>query len=205
MTTNLDALIPREDFEIKDGNQIPSQNLPAIQVRDLEAGSFLYQTLRKPDFQRETSEWTPDKVCDLIQSFLDGDLIPAVIFWNSGGYNFVIDGAHRLSAIIAWVTDDYGDGIISQSFFEYSISSEQSDIAEKTRKLIKKKFGTYNDHKYAITNQDKVTPEMLERAKKLATLTIQLQWVRGDSSKAEASFFKINEQASPINDTEKNY
>lgn len=203
MTANLDALISREDFEIKDNNQIPAQNLPAIQVRDLESGSFLYQTLRKPDFQRETSEWTPDKICDLIQSFLDGDLIPAVIFWNSGGYNFVIDGAHRLSAIIAWVTDDYGDGIISQSFFEYAISAEQSAIAEKTRKLIKKKFGTYSDHKYAITNTDKVAPEMLERAKKLATLTIQLQWVRGDSSKAEASFFKINEQASPINDTEK--
>ncbi|MEO6903501.1 MAG: DUF262 domain-containing protein [Bacteroidia bacterium] len=203
MTTNLDALIPREDFEIKDGSQTPSQNLPAIQVRDLEAGSFLYQTLRKPDFQRETSEWTPEKICDLIQSFLDGDLIPAVIFWNSGGYNFVIDGAHRLSAIIAWVTDDYGDGVISQSFFEYSISSDQSDIAEKTRKLIKKKFGAYSDHKFAITNQDKVNPEMLERAKRLATLTVQLQWVRGDSSKAEASFFKINEQASPINDTEK--
>ncbi|KAA5534872.1 DUF262 domain-containing protein [Taibaiella lutea] len=203
MTANLDALIPREDFEIKDNNQTPSQSLPAIQVRDLESGSFLYQTLRKPDFQRETSEWTPEKVCDLIQSFLDGDLIPAVIFWNSGGYNFVIDGAHRLSAIIAWVTDDYGDGVISQSFFEYSISLEQAEIADKTRRLIKKKFGTYNDHKYAITNQDKVTSEMLERAKKLATLTIQLQWVRGDSSKAEASFFKINEQASPINDTEK--
>lgn len=203
MTTNLDALIPREDFEIKDGSSNPAQNLPAIQVRDLESVSFLYQTLRKPDFQRETSEWTPEKVCDLIQSFLEGDLIPAVIFWNSGGYNFVIDGAHRLSAIISWVTDDYGDGVISQSFFEYSISAEQLEIAEKTRRLIKKKYGTYNDHKYAITNQDKVSPEMLDRAKKLATLTIQLQWVQGDSSKAEASFFKINEQASPINDTEK--
>ncbi len=203
MTTNLDALIPREDFEVKETGQNPSQNLPALQVRDLEAGSFLYHTLRKPDFQRETSEWSPDKVCDLIQSFLDGDLIPAVIFWNSGGYNFVIDGAHRLSAIIAWVTDDYGDGVISQSFFEYNISSEQSEIADKTRKLIKKKFGTYNDHKFAISNPDKVSSEMIERAKKLATLTIQLQWVRGDSSKAEASFFKINEQASPINDTEK--
>lgn len=135
----------------------------------------MYQTLRKPDFQRETSEWTPDKVCDLIQSFLEGDLIPAVIFWNSGEFNFVIDGAHRLSAIIAWVTDDYGDGIVSQSFFEYSISTEQSEIADKTRRLIKKKFGTYNDHKFAINNQDKVTLEMLDRAKKLATLTIQLQ------------------------------
>lgn len=202
MNVNLDALIPREDFEVKNLNP-PLQNLPAIQVRDLETGSFLYLTLRKPDFQRETSEWTPEKVCELIRSFLEGDLIPAVILWNSGGYNFVIDGAHRLSAIIAWVTDDYGDGIISQSFFEHNISQEQNEVAEKTRKLVRQKFGTYKDHQYAINSQSQVSSEMLNRAKKLAILTIQLQWVQGDSSKAEASFFKINEQASPINLTEK--
>jgi len=44
-------------------------------------------------------------------------LIPAIILWNSGRYIFTIDGAHRLSALIAWVLDDYGDGIISQTFF----------------------------------------------------------------------------------------
>ena len=32
---------------------------------------------------------------------------------------------------------------------------------------------------------------------------IQLQWVQGDSSKAEDSFFRINQQASPIDETEK--
>lgn len=203
MTANLDALIPREDFEVKENVENPFQNLPALQIRDLEENTFVYKTLRKPDFQRETSEWTEEKIYELIQSFISGDLIPAVILWNSSGYNFVIDGAHRLSAIIAWVTDDYGDGPISKSFFGFNITPEQIDVAEKTRKLINKKIGSYKEHLYAINNADKVEKALLESAQRLATLTIQLQWVRGDSRKAEASFFKINEQASPINETEK--
>jgi hypothetical protein len=202
MNVNLDALIPREDFEVKDAGT-SSFKLPAIQIRDLEYNAFLYRTLRKPDFQRETSDWAPEKICDFIESFLEGDLIPSVIFWNSGGLNFVIDGAHRLSALISWVMDDYGDGSVSKAFFGYNISKEQLDIAEKTRKLVKKKIGNYQEYQYAITNPDKVDPTLLSQAMKLATLTIQLQWVAGDSSKAEASFFKINEQATPIDETEK--
>jgi hypothetical protein len=203
MNANIDALISREDFEVNDQIDNPYQNLPALQIRDLEENAFVFKTLRKPDFQRETSEWTDQKIYELIQSFLNGDLIPAVILWNSSGFNFVIDGAHRLSAIIAWVTNDYGDGPISKSFFGFNISAEQAEVAEKTRSLINKKIGSYKDHEYAINNPDKVERDLLERAKKLATLTIQLQWVRGDFRKAEASFFKINEQAAPINDTEK--
>ncbi|MES2679700.1 MAG: DUF262 domain-containing protein [Bacteroidota bacterium] len=203
MTANIDALIPREDFEVKENIENPLQTLPALQVRDLEEHSFVYKTLRKPDFQRETSDWTEEKIFELIQSFINGDLIPAVILWNSSGYNFVIDGAHRLSAIIAWVTDDYGDGPISKSFFGFNITPEQIEVAEKTRKLINKKIGSYKEHVYAINNPDKVEKTLLGSAQRLATLTVQLQWVRGDAKKAEASFFKINEQASPINDTEK--
>ncbi len=203
MTANIDALIPREDFEVNENVVNPFQNLPALQIRDLEENSFVYKTLRKPDFQRETSEWTEDKIFELIQSFISGDLIPAVILWNSSGYNFVIDGAHRLSAIIAWVSDDYGDGPISKSFFGFNITADQVDVAEKTRKLINRKIGSYKEHIYAINNPEKVEKKLLESAQRLATLTVQLQWVRGDSSKAEASFFKINEQASPINETEK--
>lgn len=72
---NLDALIPREDFEIKEVIA-QSQSIQAIQIRDLERDSFLYYQLRKPDFQRETSEWDPKRISDFIQSFLSGDLIP---------------------------------------------------------------------------------------------------------------------------------
>jgi hypothetical protein len=198
---NLDALIPREDFEIKEVIA-QSQSIQAIQIRDLERDSFLYYQLRKPDFQRETSEWDPKRISDFIQSFLSGDLIPAIILWNSGPYIFTIDGAHRLSALIAWVLDDYGDGILSQSFFGSGIPDEQREVAQTTRNLVKKLVGTYTDHKYAIQNQTKVPKEILERAKKLASLAIQVQWVNGDVKKAEASFFKINQQAVPVHKTE---
>src|SRR5690242_6423416 len=107
LSVNLDALIPREDFEIEPSPSQATAN-STFQIRDLEASSFAYAVLRKPDFQRETSEWGPEKVVSFVESFLDGDLIPALILWQAGNQVFVIDGAHRLSALIAWVQDDYG-------------------------------------------------------------------------------------------------
>src|SRR5947209_6781340 len=93
---NLDALILREDFEVVD-SPVQFHALQSIQIRDLEPGAFFYQVLRKPDFQRETADWSPEKISEFVQSFLDGDLIPGIILWNAGSNIFVIDGAHRLS------------------------------------------------------------------------------------------------------------
>jgi porphobilinogen deaminase len=45
-TANLDALIPREDFEIKE-ESTQSQSIQAIQIRDLEREAFFYCVLRK--------------------------------------------------------------------------------------------------------------------------------------------------------------
>ena len=82
---NRDALIPREDFVVKRENTTPSSVIDTVQIRDFEKNSFLYPQLRKPDFQRETSEWDEFNVTKFIRSFLEGDLIPSVIFWE-GSY-----------------------------------------------------------------------------------------------------------------------
>lgn len=198
---NLDALIPREDFEVQDEKQLP-QLSQTIKISDLEEAAFFYTALRKPDFQRETSDWDPDKIVGFIQSFLDGDLIPAIILWNAGGFTFVIDGSHRLSALLAWVHDDYGDGFVSQKFFGHDIEDEQKRIADKTRRFVKAKVGTYGEYQKSTRSPDGADPELLKRARKLGYLSIQLQWVSGGADKAEASFFKINQQATPIDDTE---
>lgn len=129
-------------------------------------------------------------------------MIPAIILWTGGNRIFVIDGSHRLSSLIAWVQDDYGDNLASRLFYDKSLPEEQVSVADRTRKLIKKHIGSYQEHKDAIQHPDKFSPEIVARARKLATLAIQLQWVKGDASKAEASFFKINQQAAPINKTE---
>ncbi|MCE7626096.1 HNH endonuclease [Vibrio fluvialis] len=199
---NLDALISREDFEIIETNSRASSFNQNVSVKDLERGEFFYAGLRKPDFQRETSDWTDDQLCEFIQSFIDGDLIPAVILWNSGPYNFVIDGAHRLGALIAWINDDYGDGAISKQFFNDEIDEEQRDIANKTREKIKNTVKAYSEYKKVTTDSKNTDRDMLEKALSLGRTSIQLQWVSGGAEKAEQSFFKINQKASKINDTE---
>ncbi|AFY92355.1 GmrSD restriction endonuclease domain-containing protein [Chamaesiphon minutus] len=199
---NLDALIPREDFELQD-NVNSGKKKETISIEDLKPDSFFFSYIRKPDFQRETNEWDDQKICNFIESFIEGDLIPAIILWRStGGYLFVIDGSHRMSTLSAWVNDDYGDGDISKKFYDGVISEDQSLIANKTRNLVNKKIGSYNSFKTALTRPDDVKPEVVKYAKNLAALAIQLQWVEGDASKAENSFFKINQQAAPINPIE---
>jgi hypothetical protein len=198
---NLDALIPREDFEIV-SPQENAQPIQTIQIRDLERETFFFNSARKPDFQRETNEWGIGRVSDFIKSFLDGDLIPAVILWQGGGNIFVIDGAHRLSSLAAWVQEDYGDGLVSKLFYNGVIPQPQAKAAEKTRRFVKQLVGSYQDHKDAILHPDNFPADVVSRARRLATLAIQLQWVKGDASKAESSFFKINQSAAPIDKTE---
>lgn len=87
---------------------------------------------RKPDFQRETNEWDAERVCTLVECFVNGDLIPSIILWNTPkSYTFVIDGSHRLSALAAWINDDYGDGNISKTFFGDFISEGQKEMLIK--------------------------------------------------------------------------
>lgn len=199
---NLDALVPREDFEAEE-NPNPGKKKDSISIEDLKNNAFFYTSIRKPDFQRETNEWDDDKVAEFVSSFINGDLIPAVILWRStSGYLFVIDGSHRISSLVAWINNDFGDGDASKSFYDGIVPEEQIEIAEKCKTKIRKKIGLYNDYVLALTNPEKVAPEIVRKAKNLGALAIQLQWVEGDASKAEHSFFKINQQAAPIDKTE---
>lgn len=198
---NLDALIPREDFEIETASS-QSQTTSTVQIRDLEESSFFYPNLRKPDFQRETADWDVEKIVSFLRSFLDGDLIPAIILWQSGQTIFVIDGAHRLGALAAWVHDDFGDGKISRDFFDERVPDEQLKVADKARRAVNKSIGSYEELQFAVSNAAKSKLEHVARAKNLATLALQLQWVRGNAKKAEKSFLKINQQAAPIDKTE---
>ncbi|MEX2161051.1 MAG: DUF262 domain-containing protein [Anaerolineales bacterium] len=199
---NLDAFIQREDFEILERQSL-GQTKSTISINDLKRTEFFYSVLRKPDFQRETSEWDIAKVAEFIESFLEGDLIPAVILWKSSSqYIFVVDGSHRLSALAAWINDDYGDKDISRIYYEGYIHPEQLKIAERARRQIEKKVGSFQIYQNAIQHPKNYDSNVTTRAQRLGSLAIQLQWVEGDAGKAEASFFKINQKAQPIDKTE---
>ena len=202
-TVNLDALIPRDDFvsqSVKAGGS-PRQT---ISISDLDRNGFFQNSLRKPDFQRETTHWSPAAVVDLIRAFLDGDLIPAVILWERGDEIFVIDGAHRLSAMISWVRDDYGDGSSSNALFGGGMADEQRKIAERTRNLVKKEIGTYAEFTGLIGQK---VPDQT-KARRLSAIgknAILIQWVTAATPQAaETSFFKINQAAQPIDPVERN-
>jgi hypothetical protein len=203
MGVNLDALIPREDFAT-DSSQTAGTLDNTISIHHLTNNAFFLSSLRKPDFQRETANWSPAKVVELIAAFLDGDLIPAIILWRSGQYSFVIDGAHRLSAMLSWIYDDYGDRRRSLNFFENQIPEEQIKLAEATRKLVQQQIGTYAMYEDAARDMFNAPEELRKRLGNLAQYSFVAQWVPSvDSEAAQNSFFKINQSPTPIDQTER--
>lgn len=200
---NLDALISREDFEASDSNENMASKISTLSVNDLKVGSGLFlASVRKPDFQRETADWDIEKIVRFIKSFVDGEFIPAVILWRSQtGLIFVIDGSHRLSSLMAWVNDDYGDGTFSLTAFDGEIPHEQRILAQKTREIVNKQIGSYEDFYKALTGQ-RHNPELITKARNLASRALQIQWIDGSVETAERSFFNINQQAAPIDQTE---
>jgi hypothetical protein len=210
---NLDALIKRDDlFKINDDDN-DSQEIPQFKELRIDSDlnpkkAWFFNTLKKPDFQRETSEWKPDRIAGLIKSFINDDIIPSIILWNWKGDNFIIDGGHRVAAIIGWILDDFGDGTISKNFFgEENITKEQKRLANKTRELLKdpkNNIGSFADIEFDFNNPDKVPSDRHIRAKRiLINRSLQVQWIKAKTSKdAEQSFFRINGEATPINETE---
>lgn len=198
---NLDALIKRADLAAP--GEL-GEDISAMSIMGLEPRGLLYPALRKPDFQRETANWSPDQVADLIGTFAKRDLIPAVILWRAGQNVFVIDGAHRISALIAWVHNDYGDGEVSRRFFQNVIPDEQLRAADRTRDLVKTAIGSYEDHKIAIDYPQNSRPDVVERAARIGWQEIPAQWIRNaDHEKAEKAFFRINQGGTKIDPVEK--
>jgi len=198
---NLDALIRRADLATP--GEV-GEEMPSLPITQLAAKGFLYPSLRKPDFQRETASWSPEQVADLVITFANRDLIPAVILWRAGQSVFVIDGAHRLSALVAWVHNDYGDGDISRRFFHDVIPEEQREAARKARDLIHTAIGSYRDHEIAIEYPDNARVDVAERAARIGWHLIPAQWIHSaDHEKAEKSFFRINQGGTKIDSTER--
>ena len=200
---NLDALIQREDFEASDESMNAASKIATLSINDLREGSGLFlASVRKPDFQRETADWDIDKVARFIKSFVDGEFIPAVILWRSqAGLIFVIDGSHRLSSLIAWVNDDYGDGQFSLDAYDGAVPDEQRELAKKAREKINSEVGPYSDY-YKALRAKHPDADIIVKARNLASRALPIQWIEGDVATAEKSFFNINQQATPIDPTE---
>ncbi len=200
---NLDSLIKREDFETGGMDSVGGRE-PIFKVEELSSDRMYFGVLRKPDFQRTTNNWTPEMIVDLVESWLNGDLVPALILWHSkqSGKVFIVDGAHRLSALIGWVNDDYGDGSISRGFFD-EIPPAQAKFHRQTQELMAQRVGSYRElHRMGLNPLPTDDPNKVRRARAIATLQPAIQKVEGDAQTAENSFLKINSNPATIDPTD---
>ncbi|MCY9380242.1 DUF262 domain-containing protein [Bacillus inaquosorum] len=186
---NLEHLIPRSDIDETENTQNISQSdrRSSFNLTDLEKEQFFYQQLKKPIFQRDTNQWTVERVEKLINTFLDDGLIPAIILWeDSEGNIYIIDGAHRISSLIAWVNSDYGK--------ENEMNDSNHQVIEE---YINKKIGNYSEIKKSTDSKYKQIKQII------AKRSIAVQWVTGDYDKVKESFIRINEQGVIITQDEK--
>lgn len=201
-TLNMDAMISRADFSADKTNS-GANRITQIKVSDLKEDNLLRTLLKKPDFQRETRDWSVSQVISFLESIIEKHFIPAVILWqNDANDIFVIDGAHRLSALMAWINDDYGDGSISLDFYGNHIPEEIVEYAQTARKEIKKCIGSYSEYVDAVKNPQKYDESFVKKARGLELFSFVIQWIDGDVSVAEQSFLNINQKAVPISPVE---
>jgi hypothetical protein len=197
---SLDAMIKREDFAAQISDEPAPEMIRELNVTNLLPDSPIRKQLRKPEFQRESNHWSPDQACRFLVSFIDGAVIPSIILWRSTNFIFVIDGAHRLSALCAWIADDYGDRSESGSFYSGDISKEQKRIAARTRTLVDKHVGSFSALKNLV---GKASSDISgKRAGAMFVRPIYIQQVFGSPKVAEDSFFAINTQGTPLDETE---
>jgi hypothetical protein len=199
----LDAMIRRADFGVQsDGATI--EQASSLTIEQLTGLGPIAKLLRKPDFQRETNQWSPDQVAGLINSFARGELIPALILWKSQSHVFVIDGAHRLSALRAWVEDDFGDRSVSHSFFDGNLPKDQLKLAKRTRMMVERLIGgTYADLKKIVGDDSSEKNALHLIASNVFSRSVQIQWIPGASQEvAETSFFKINTRGTTLDKVE---
>ena len=100
LKVHLDHLIPRESLRYSRDTRPSStepilravEDIHVLKYADLEEkkGSFsLFSLLRKPDFQRETSAWSPEQCTSLLESIVGTLIIPSLIMWESPDNGFL--------------------------------------------------------------------------------------------------------------------
>ncbi|NMY43027.1 DUF262 domain-containing protein [Pseudomonas sp. WS 5013] len=175
--------------------------------------------MAKPDFQRATCAWTPEGCADFLSSVIRQRIIPSIILWKSNdtGLVYVLDGAHRLSVLRAWMLDDWGDK--SGDFYKKNENHDEViAAAQETRALISKTVGAFSDFEDASKElrrlnsegeapRQKMSPQRFEMAQfyndiVFSSRTLHAQWESGDYRAAEESFLAINRQGVPLDDLE---
>lgn len=221
----LDHLIERESFRyvrpVEDLPQIlssPTRKLTLKNLRDPER----VKLLRKPDFQRATWAWSPDDCIELLDSVIKYQVVPSIIMWASplSGLDYILDGGHRISVVLAWLHDDWGDSATND--LRATTPEEAAmmrESLERVRFLVTSKIGKIEEYRAAEQllfqilqrrghPDQELDPKTYERAMFYQNLLkdnigFDIQYVVGNYEIAEESFLKINRSGRILSDWEK--
>ncbi len=221
----LDRQIPRDNLLYNSSSEkithdAPQDLPPKLQLMELFGEDAKDDLLRKPDFQRATTAWTTEECVSLLYSVLHEQVIPSIIMWRSPeNHWYVLDGGHRLSVVLAWIRDDWGDTLSSEEYMDEELEKYYKRAAAEVRRLLAraeiKKFKEYREayRQYARTfgedlsyhfGLDSETSRLIDfyRAIK-GSIGLPLQWVKGDYDKAKESFLNINKSGRKLTDWER--
>ena len=213
LTVYLDHHIKRDSLFYKRptvaGGELPATR-DFLNIKQLYGDNAEDYLLRKPDFQRATWSWSPEECVELLEAVLSEQVVPSVIMWlGADGTKFVLDGGHRISVLLAWIKDDWGDRLPANHFKDDALEMAADAAANRVRELLHAKdIGAFKDYSQAEREyrewqaQDQVPASMMDmrsfefakKARRWASVEtgFPVLWVKGDYKTAEQSFLKIN-------------
>jgi Protein of unknown function DUF262 len=219
---HLDHLIKRQSLrytsslkdEEADARGFPlGQEDRGLRYSDI-ANDRWFSFLRKPDFQRETNAWLPQDCVDFLDSVVNGRIIPSIILWQNkeNGLIYILDGAHRLSVIRAWMKDDWGDR--AGTYYERRDRELVKRIADTVRTLANMKIGAFTEYERAFNQfvvigeqggvqKNEMSAKHFSQALFYSSAmvkhhTLAIQWEHGDYESAEQSFLRINRKGQAL-------
>ena len=205
-----DNLLYKQSLREVDTTEETIERSRHLTVRDLYGEKSKARLLRKPDFQRATWAWTPNDCADLLDSVLQEQVVPSVIMWLSPDSDwYVLDGGHRISVLLAWIKDDWGDRVSSAEYNDPTLERNSKEAAQHVREMLaERKIGSFEEYviagqRYTQLREQQRNPESeldstsLEYAKLTrrwdsVNIGFPILWVKGGYDKAEESFLKIN-------------
>ncbi|QWH69629.1 DUF262 domain-containing protein (plasmid) [Bacillus wiedmannii] len=147
-SVNLDCLIKKKQVEIEDRSsvKINEKHNNLISLNDLLSKSAFLSSIRKPIHQRKFS-WGMSSIIEYLENVIERETLVVVnVLRLNDDEVLIIDGFHRLSTLIGWVNDDYGDGTISTEYNK--VTEEDKQNAEQFRSYINDRIGTYKEKKH---------------------------------------------------------
>lgn len=217
VTVYLDHLITRESLryrrpvhEIRTDDN--ARNTLALRQLFEDDSSRRVKLLRKPDFQRATWAWTPDECVSLLESVINEQVIPSIVMWSSpdNDFDYILDGAHRVSVVLAWLNDSWGDHLPEHVYGDAIQANRVKRAAQIVRQRVVSRIGSIHDYKMADERFEIIALEGREIPREVLDETtfqratfyrrlrrdqvyFHILWVKGDYRRAEQSFLKINQ------------